>query len=146
MKWQTSSVFQSAGRQAVSAQPLSPSAPSATIVEPTPNPQAVRPATILVADDDKSIRTVLTQALGRLGHHVRSTGNGTTLWKWVQEGAGDLVITDVMMPDGSGLDLLPKISSHPARFENRGDVGAKHLNDRRYCDGAGRLRISAKTL
>ena len=109
MKWQTSSVFQSAGRQAVSAQPLSPSAPSATIVEPTPNPQAVRPATILVADDDKSIRTVLTQALGRLGHHVRSTGNGITLWKWVQEGAGDLVITDVMMPDGSGLDLLPKI-------------------------------------
>ena len=127
MKWQTSSVFQSAGRQAVSAQPSSAVLPpGATIVEPTLNPQAVRPATILVADDDKSIRTVLTQALGRLGHHVRSTGNGTTLWKWVQEGAGDLVITDVMMPDGSGLDLLPKISSHPARFENLGDVGAKH--------------------
>ena len=89
--------------------------------------QSVRPATILVADDDKSIRTVLTQALGRLGHHVRSTGNGTTLWKWVQEGAGDLVITDVMMPDGSGLDLLPKIRHIRPDLKNLGDVGANTL-------------------
>ena len=109
MKWQTSSVFQPAGGQAASAQPSSTSSRGATMVESMPTSQSVRPATILVADDDKSIRTVLTQALGRLGHHVRSTGNGTTLWKWVQEGAGDLVITDVMMPDGNGLDLLPQI-------------------------------------
>ena len=109
MKWQTSSVFQPAGGQAASVQPSSPSSPGATMVESMPISRTVRPATILVADDDKSIRTVLTQALGRLGHHVRSTGNGTTLWKWVQEGAGDLVITDVMMPDGNGLDLLPQI-------------------------------------
>ncbi len=66
-------------------------------------------ATILVADDDKSIRTVLTQALGREGHLVRTTSNAATLWQWVQAGQGDLVITDVVMPDENGLDLVPRI-------------------------------------
>jgi len=66
-------------------------------------------ATILVADDDRAIRTVLTQALGRQGHVVRTTGNAATLWQWVKEGDGDLVITDVVMPDENGLDLIPRI-------------------------------------
>ncbi|KGM35138.1 nitrogen regulation protein NR(I) [Inquilinus limosus] len=65
--------------------------------------------TILVADDDRAIRMVLTQALSRLGHEVRSTGTASTLYKWVQDGVGDLIITDVMMPDENGLDLLPRI-------------------------------------
>ncbi len=66
-------------------------------------------ATILVADDDKAIRTVLSQALGREGHLVRTTSNAATLWQWVQAGEGDLVVTDVVMPDENGLDLVPRI-------------------------------------
>jgi two-component system nitrogen regulation response regulator GlnG len=66
-------------------------------------------STILVADDDRGIRTVLSQALGRAGYDVRSTGNAATLWRWVSDGDGDLVITDVVMPDEDGLDLLPRI-------------------------------------
>ncbi len=66
-------------------------------------------STILVADDDRGIRTVLSQALGRAGYEVRTTGNAATLWRWVSDGEGDLVITDVVMPDESGLDLLPRI-------------------------------------
>jgi two-component system nitrogen regulation response regulator GlnG len=64
---------------------------------------------ILVADDDRAIRTVLSQALGRAGHHVRTTGHAATLWRWISDGEGDLVITDVLMPDGNGLDLIPQI-------------------------------------
>jgi len=67
------------------------------------------PATILVADDDRAIRTVLGQALGRVGHDVRATDNGSRLWQWVEQGEGDLVITDVVMPDANGLDLIPRI-------------------------------------
>ncbi len=67
------------------------------------------PPTVLVADDDRSIRTVLTQALGRSGYQVRATGHAATLWRWVEEGEGDLVITDVMMPDDDGLELLPRM-------------------------------------
>ena len=66
-------------------------------------------AKILVADDDRAIRTVLNQALARLGHEVRMTGNGATLWRWIADGEGDLVITDVLMPDENGLDLIPRI-------------------------------------
>ncbi|WP_207478776.1 nitrogen regulation protein NR(I) [Arenibaculum pallidiluteum] len=66
-------------------------------------------STILVADDDRAIRTVLNQALIRLGHEVRTTGNAATLWRWVEDGQGDLVITDVVMPDENGLDLIPRI-------------------------------------
>jgi len=66
-------------------------------------------STILVADDDNSIRVVLEQALTRAGYEVRTTSNAATLWKWVSEGEGDLVITDVVMPDENGLDLVPRI-------------------------------------
>src|SRR6201982_2282895 len=66
-------------------------------------------ATILVAADARAIRMVLNQALIRLGHDVRMTGNAATLWRWVAEGEGDLVITDVIMPDENGLDLIPRI-------------------------------------
>lgn len=65
--------------------------------------------TILIADDDRAIRTVLTQALGRAGYDVRTTGSAAMLWRWVSNGDGDLVITDVVMPDEDGLDLLPRI-------------------------------------
>ncbi len=64
---------------------------------------------ILVADDDAAIRTVLNQALSRAGYEVRLTGNAATLWRWVNQGDGDLVITDVVMPDESAFDLLPRI-------------------------------------
>lgn len=66
--------------------------------------------TVLVADDDRTIRTVLTQALTRAGCKVHATSSLMTLMRWVEEGKGDLVISDVMMPDGNGLEALPKIS------------------------------------
>src|SRR5690348_9165753 len=72
-------------------------------------PLMTPPPTILIADDDRSIRTVLTQALGRSGYQVRTTGNAATLWRWVEDGEGDLVITDVVMPDENGLELIPRI-------------------------------------
>ncbi|MGE3245689.1 MAG: sigma 54-interacting transcriptional regulator, partial [Beijerinckiaceae bacterium] len=64
---------------------------------------------ILVADDDAAIRTVLSQALSRAGYDVRLASNAATLWNWVQSGEGDLVISDVVMPDENAFDLLPRI-------------------------------------
>lgn len=66
--------------------------------------------TVLVADDDRTIRTVLTQALTRAGCKVHATSSLVTLMRWVDEGKGDLVISDVVMPDGNGLDTLPLIT------------------------------------
>ena len=64
---------------------------------------------ILVADDDAAIRTVLNQALSRAGYDVRITSNAATLWRWVSAGEGDIVVTDVVMPDENAFDLLPRI-------------------------------------
>jgi two-component system nitrogen regulation response regulator GlnG len=64
---------------------------------------------ILIADDDASIRLVLSQAFTRLGYQVRATGNAATLLKWVSDGEGDLIVTDVVMPDENVFDVLPRI-------------------------------------
>ena len=67
------------------------------------------PGHIIVADDDAAIRTVLSQALSRAGYDVRTTATAATLWSWVKAGDGDLVITDVVMPDENAFELLPRI-------------------------------------
>ena len=69
----------------------------------------MRGSTVLLADDDRSIRTVLSQALSRIGCRVRATGSANALWRMVEEGEGDIVVSDVHMPDGDALDLLPAI-------------------------------------
>jgi two-component system nitrogen regulation response regulator GlnG len=65
--------------------------------------------TVLIADDDTAIRTVLNQALARAGYAPRATGNASTLWRWVSQGEGDVVLTDVVMPDENAFDLIPRI-------------------------------------
>ncbi len=68
-----------------------------------------KPPVILVAEDDKSVRLVVQQALARQGYVVQSSGNAAGLWKLIESGRGDVLITDVALPDGDALDLLPRI-------------------------------------
>ncbi len=72
--------------------------------------------TVLVADDDAAIRTVVTQALTRAGYAVRAASNAASLWRWVAEGEGDVVLTDVVLPDESGFDILPRIRAKRPRL------------------------------
>src|SRR5258708_32945448 len=65
--------------------------------------------TVLIADDDSAIRTVLNQAFARAGYAPSGTGSAGTLWRWVAQGEGDVVITDVVMPDENAFDLIPRI-------------------------------------
>ena len=68
-----------------------------------------KPPLILVAEDDKSVRLVVQQALARQGYEVLSIGTVAGLWKLIELGRGDVLITDVALPDGDALDLLPRI-------------------------------------
>jgi two-component system nitrogen regulation response regulator GlnG len=68
-----------------------------------------RTGTILVAEDDAAIRTVVRQTLVRAGHDVRTTDSVAGLWQLVESGAGDVIITDVALPDADGLDAIPQI-------------------------------------
>ncbi|HET6413355.1 MAG TPA: response regulator [Anaeromyxobacter sp.] len=61
---------------------------------------------ILIADDDRLVRTMLADLLGQLGHEVIAAENGVeavALWK--REG-GELLVLDLLMPRLSGLDAL----------------------------------------
>lgn len=64
---------------------------------------------ILLADDDASVRLVTSQALAQAGHRVRATSAFSALLKWVEAGEGDLIISDVYMPDGEIFEFLPRI-------------------------------------
>ena len=64
---------------------------------------------ILIADDDDAIRLVLEKKFNRSGFTTKSTNKGKTLLSWIESGEGDLIITDVIMEDSNGLDLLPLI-------------------------------------
>ena len=68
---------------------------------------------ILIADDDSAIRLVLEKKFNRSGFTTKSTNKGKTLLSWIESGEGDLIITDVVMEDSNGLELLPLI--HKAR-------------------------------
>ena len=65
--------------------------------------------TILLAEDDAGIRTVVSRALAREGYTVQATSTAAALWRWIEDGAGELAILDVVLPDENTLDLLPRI-------------------------------------
>lgn len=72
-------------------------------------------ARILLAEDDASLRFVLSQALSKEGYDVRATASAATLAKWVREGEGDLVLSDVYMGDACVFDELPNMrAARPA--------------------------------
>ena len=64
---------------------------------------------VLLADDDESLRIILTESLLRSGYEVISLKNANELMEKVKSGIGDIVLTDVIMPDGDGIDLIQKI-------------------------------------
>jgi len=66
---------------------------------------------ILLADDDDSVRLVLSKALSRAGHTVKATDNADTLVKWAEAGQGDIVLTDVMMGGREVFERLPDLSA-----------------------------------
>ena len=67
--------------------------------------------TVLIAEDDAGIRTVIARALSRQGYRIQATSVASALWRWIADGDGDVVITDVGLPDENSLDLLPRIKN-----------------------------------
>lgn len=68
----------------------------------------ISPLTVLLADDDSSILTVLTRAMTARGYEVKATDALSDIDAWVSQGLGDVIVTDVLMPRGNGLDGLAR--------------------------------------
>ena len=67
---------------------------------------------IIVVDDDRSIRVVISTALSRAGYNVKSSGTAAGMWRLVESDFADVLITDVGLPDGDALDILPKLQKN----------------------------------
>ena len=66
---------------------------------------------IIVVDDDRSIRVVISTALTRAGYNVKSSGTVAGMWRLVETDFADTLITDVGLPDGDALDIIPKLQN-----------------------------------
>ncbi|MGH7546528.1 MAG: response regulator, partial [Gemmatimonadota bacterium] len=69
-------------------------------------------ATVLLVEDDEPVRRLIADVLERRGLHVLSARDGADAVRICEshEGAIDLLVTDVVMPDVSGLDLSQQLS------------------------------------
>ena len=70
---------------------------------------------VLIVDDDAAIRTVIAQALRREGHRVTAAASLREMQSELAAGVPDVLVTDVMLPDGNGLDAIRDVhAAHPA--------------------------------
>ena len=102
-----------------------------------------RSAHILVAEDDKSVRLVVQQALARQGYTVQSSGTAAGLWKLIESGRGDVLISDIALPDGLSCEALSRppsarlaASASPGRRRRHSPVSrreARSSADRARC-------------
>ena len=72
---------------------------------------------ILVADDTVDLQALICRWLEEAGHAVKSASNGREIVRWVQQQPFDLLVTDILMPDGDGWDAIAEV--HRLRPEMR---------------------------
>lgn len=83
---------------------------------------------LLVVDDDASNRDVLSRRLARQGHEVRTASSGAEALRMIGEGAFDLVLLDIMMPDMDGYEVLAHIKAD-SRFRKIPIIMISALNE-----------------
>src|SRR5262250_2094610 len=75
------------------------------------------PAKILVVDDERSILVLLKEALGQWGYNVTTVASATEALGMLKSELFDALITDIRMPDMSGLDLLREVKKQDESIE-----------------------------
>jgi DNA-binding response OmpR family regulator len=68
--------------------------------------QSKPPQSILVVDDEFSLRRLLTDSLVQFGYHVNAVADGAAAWDALQDNTYDLVITDNSMPKLTGVEMI----------------------------------------
>lgn len=71
--------------------------------------QSLGPPRILVADDDRLLRTLISKVLGAAGFHMRTVSDGEEAWELIGTHHYDMLLTDCQMPRLTGLELITRI-------------------------------------
>ncbi|HXH04300.1 MAG TPA: response regulator [Candidatus Competibacteraceae bacterium] len=64
---------------------------------------------VLIVDDDREIRELLQDFLGRHGYRVQAVGDGRAMFKALETGRYDLIVLDLMLPGEDGLSLCRRL-------------------------------------
>ena len=89
-------------------------------------------ATILIIDDEEIIRVLLRSALEEAGYDVTEAANGRQGLELYRQRPTDLVITDIVMPEMNGLDMLLELTReflHAKVIAISGAGGEKNVLD-----------------
>lgn len=97
----------------------------------------MNPLSILVADDEDSIRSLIRHFLSTAGHAVVLVGNAREACEAMGQRQFDLVITDVLMPDGDGLDLITELKKAQPKARILAMSGGG-----RYLEGSDYLKLA----
>ncbi len=87
-------------------------------------------AEILIVDDDPMLCAALAEVLRSLGHAPDSARTLARGLEMAEAGSYEVVILDVRLPDGDGLEALPRFRSAPAAPEAGGRTPCKHRGRR----------------
>ena len=69
----------------------------------------MKACSILVVDDEPALRDILSRVLTDAGHRVVGAGNGKEASKALSSGAFDIVLTDVIMPEKDGMQVISEL-------------------------------------
>lgn len=100
-------------------------------------------AKILLVDDDDLSRSTVHQMLERAGHQVTSTGNGREGLQLIQSAPVDLVVTDLIMPDTDGLELIQELRRVAPSVRIVAISGGGRVNANEYLTVARKFGASA---
>ena len=90
------------------------------------------PIRILIVDDDDALRTALSRTLRANGYDVDQAGDAPEALSVIARITPDLILTDIMMPGGDGVELINAIRGRTPRpgilaMSGRGSMGALDL-------------------
>jgi CheY-like chemotaxis protein len=109
---------------------------------------SIRPLSILVADDMRELQALITSWLEEAGHSVKGASSGRQLLQQAEEQPFDLVVTDILMPDGDGWNAISEVRRlHPDTRILAMSGGAREMPARavlRIAQRAGALGFLAK--
>ncbi len=100
-------------------------------------------ATILVIDDESNIRKLLAKILSKDGHEVAVAEDGKVGLEICQMFSFDLIITDIIMPEVEGLEVIQQLKQSQPKVKIIAMSGGGHLSPQDYLEMAETLGAAA---
>ncbi len=106
-------------------------------------------ALVMIVDDDQQILRLLAEIIEKEGHQIVSAEDGEQAFQQFQKHPIDLVITDLLMPNKEGLELIQELRSIRPELKIIAYSGGGQMKPDNYLDfakGMGADRVFSKPI